>query len=303
MPLGAVLLEFDLKMGPVFKLAVPSTLEVTQDETIILFTTRTMIDKGFTGITVKDRQWATYLNPPNLYCILLSPLEHQHDFEEPMENTFGKIEPDGNMNQAKLLELYNHIVYLTGEKLHQDLSKRPEVQRIIERLKKDPDALRPAWSFKTGYRYPVAEDITGKSDEETNELLNSMMSTGLLRGRICGNIVGCPVCNSHQVILHINCPKCGLPTLESGIGLEHFICNRTEFIEAFSTTSGLVCPQCKLHLAPGTYRTLGKVYHCLTCNSFLINPDHILGCVNCKHTFTPDKAKYTPIYSYTSVKL
>jgi hypothetical protein len=297
-----VLLEFDIKMGPVFKYAIPSTLEVTQDETILLFTTRTMVEKGFTAITANDRQWATYLNPPNLFGILLSPLENQHDFEEPMENILSKIESDGKINQAKLLELYNSIISLTAEKLYEDLSSRPEVQKIIQKLQAGLESLRPIWSLNTGYQYPVVEKLTGKSAEDTNELLATMMSAGLLRGRICGNIVVCPICNSHQVILHINCPKCGLPTLESGIGLEHFICNRTDFIEAFTTTSGLVCPQCKLHLTPGSYRTLGKVYHCLTCNSYPKNPDYILGCINCKHTFTPDKAKYTPIYNYTLMK-
>lgn len=300
MPLGAVLLEFDIKLGPVFKFAIPNTLEVTQDETIVLFSTRTMVEEGFAGITVKNRKWATYLNPPNLYCILLSSMEHLNDFEEPMENILGKIEPQGNIDQAKLEEFYNTIISTTGDQLRKDISARSDVQEIIEKLKSLQEPLRPAWSLETGYRYPVAEDITGKSIEETNELLATMMSVDLLRGRICGNIVVCPKCNSHQVILHASCPKCGLPTLEAGLAIEHLICSHTAFIENFATPSGLICPQCKIFLSPGTYRTLGRVFHCITCNSYPKNPDHILGCIICKETFSPVQAKYTPIYCYTT---
>ena len=87
MPMGAVLLEFDMKMGPVFKFAVPTTLEVTPDETLVLFGTRSVVEEGFTGISIKNRTWATYLNPPYLFCVLLTPMEHQNDFEEAMETT------------------------------------------------------------------------------------------------------------------------------------------------------------------------------------------------------------------------
>jgi len=118
--MGAVLLEFDVKMGPVFKFAVPSTLEVTQDETMVLFSTRSIVEEGFTGLTVKDRSWATYLNPPYLYCVLLNPLEHQNDFEAPMETTLSQVENDGPMDPAKLLELYHAILSKTEVQLDAD---------------------------------------------------------------------------------------------------------------------------------------------------------------------------------------
>lgn len=287
-------------MGPIIKFAIPSTLEVSQDETIVLFTTRTMIGKGFTGITVKDRTWVTYLSPPYLYCILLSPKEHQKDFGEPMEQVLSNFNHDGKIDQAKLLELYNAIVSKTNDQIRKTLCSEPEVQELLEELQRSQEPLRPAWSLKYGYRYPLAEEIMGKSTEDTNGLLTTMMSAGLIHGRICGNIITCPKCRSHQVLLHAYCPKCGLPTLESGIALEHFVCNHTAFIEAFSSSSGLVCPQCKISLSPGTYRTLGKVFHCITCQSHPKHPDYILGCVDCKDTFTPDQAKYTPIYCYTA---
>lgn len=300
--MGAVLLEFDVKMGPVFKFAVPSTLEVTQDETMVLFSTRSVVEEGFTGITVKDRTWATYLNPPYLYCVLLNPMEHQNDFEAPMETTLSQVENDGPMDPAKLLELYHAILSKTEVQLQSKLSSKPDVQKIVAALQENPEAFRPTWSLESGFRYPAAEEITGKSSRETNELLDTMMSAGIIHGRICGNIVVCSKCSSHNVILHVSCPKCGLPTLETGIALEHFVCDHTAFIEAFATPSGLVCPYCKSFLSPGTYRTPGKVFHCITCNSYPKKPDYTLGCIVCKETFSPDNAKYTPIYCYTALK-
>jgi hypothetical protein len=299
--MGAVLLEFDVKMGPIFKFAVPSTLEVTQDETMVLFGTRSVVEEGYTGLTVKDRTWATYLNPPYLYCILLNPMEHQGDFEEAMKSTLSKVEYDRNLDQAKLMELYHDILSKTEIQLQDQLSSRPDVQKLVEALKENPDSFRPTWSLETGYRYPAAEKITGKSIKETNDLLATMMAANIIQGRICGNIVVCPSCTSHQVILHASCPQCGLPTLESGIALEHFICDHTAFIEDFATPSGLVCPHCKSYLSPGTYRSPGKVFHCITCNSYPKTPDYTLGCFHCKETFSPEIAKFTPIYCYTGL--
>jgi hypothetical protein len=287
-------------MGPIFKYAVPSTLEVTQDETMILFSTRSVVEEGFTGLTVKDRTWATYLKPPYLYCVLLSPMEHQNDFETPMKKTLSQLECPKGIDQVKLSEIYHMILSKTETRVRDKLSTKPEVQQLLNTLQNNPNPLRPTWSLQTGYCYPEAEEITGLRTSETNDLLATMQSAGLLNGRICGNIVLCPKCNSHQVLLHASCPKCGLPTLETGIALEHFICDHTAFIEEYSTSTGLVCPHCKSYLTPGTYRSPGKVFHCITCNSYPKRPEKRLGCLNCKDTFTPDQAKYTPIYCYTA---
>lgn len=302
MPKGAVLLEFDIKMGPIFKFAVPNTLEVTQDETMVLFGTRSVVEEGFTGITVKDRTWVTYLNPPYLYCILLNPMEHQGDFEEAMKSTLSKVEYDQNMDQVKLMELYHDVLLKTEVQFQDQLSSRPDVKKLLGALQKNPESFRPTWSLETGYRYPAAEKITGNSTKGTNDLLATMMSANIIQGRICGNIVVCPSCTSQRVVLHASCPQCGLPTLEPGIALEHFICDHTAFIEAFATPSGLVCPHCKSYLSPGTYRSPGKVFHCITCNSYPKTPDYTLECVDCKETFSPEIAKFTPIYCYTAPK-
>ncbi len=299
MPQGAALIEFDQKLGPVFKFAVPTTLEVTQDETIVLFTTRTMLNEGFTGLKVKDREWVTYLNPPFLYCILLTPVEHQKDFEQPMIDVLGKYHPNALISHDELSDLYDDIVSRIGESLRQRISQQPVVQELLTFIGESPEPLRPSWSIQTGYRYPKAEQITGEPSEKINSLLGMMMVAGLLHGRICGNIAICPQCSNHRILQHASCPRCGLPTLESGIGIEHFTCEYTAFIEHFSTPQGLICPQCKALLSTGTYRSLGRVYHCVTCNTYPHTPEQMFGCLACKNTFTSKEAKYQPVYCYT----
>ena len=299
MPQGAALFEFDQKMGPVFKLAVPNTLEVTQDETIVLFTTRTMVDEGFSGVKIKNRAWVTYLNPPYLYCILLTPIEHQNDFEQPMIDVLAEFHPNSVISQEKLSSLYDDIVSRIGDNLRKRIADQPVVQELLAFIGEMPEPLRPSWSIKTGYHYPKADQITGESSEKTNKLLKLMEAAGLLQGRICGNIAICTQCASHRILQHANCPRCGLPTLESGIGIEHFLCEHTAFIEKFSTPQGLACPQCKALLTTGTYRSLGRVYHCVTCNTYPHAPEQMFGCLACKTTFTAKEAKYQPVYCYT----
>ena len=298
MPQGAVLLEFDVKMGPVFKFGVPPELKLSQDESMILFSTRTIVDEGYTGITVKDRTWATYLKPPYLYGILLSPTEPQNSYEEPIQAVLGAYNPEGEITSEQLSELYQEILSRTGQHLREQLSEQPEVQMILESLRQSQRTLRPIWSLENGYRYPSIEKLIEKPTEETNSLLEAMMNAALLLSRIGGNIAICPKCSSHRVVLHSICPKCGLPTLESGIALEHFTCNHTNFIEAFSSPTGLICPRCQAFLIPRTYRTLGKVFHCTTCDSFPRETEKMLGCLTCKVTFSTDQAKYVPVYYY-----
>ncbi len=289
-------------MGPMFKFSIPSSLEVSQDETLVLFTTRTLMDEGFTGVTVKDRNWVTYLNPPYLYCILLAPAEHQNDFEQPMIEVLAEFQPERIITQTELGELYDDIVSRIGEGLREKLNQQPEVQKLLDSISNSPEALRPSWSLKSGFCYPEAEKILNASTEQTNELLGTMMAAGFLKGRICGNIAICPQCTTHQIVQHAACPKCGLPTLESGIGIEHFTCEHTAFIDKFSTPQGLVCPQCKALLSTGTYRSLGRVYHCVTCNSYPQVPDHMFGCLACKGTFNVAEVKYRPVYCYSVIE-
>lgn len=287
-------------MGPMLKLSIPDTLEVSQDETLILFTTRTLVDEGFTGVNVKNRNWVTYLNPPFLYCILLTQAENQHDFEQPMIDVLESYQPNDIIGEGELGRIYDDIVSLIGVSLKSRINEKVEVRDLLAFIRQSPEPLRSSWSEKHGYHFPSAEEITNLSGEETNILLSTMMTAELLHGRICGNIAICPRCSSHRIVMHASCPKCGLPTLETGIAMEHFVCEHTAFIEKFSTASGLVCPQCRTALTTGTYRSLGKIFHCVTCNSYPDIPDHMFGCLQCKETFLTKQAKYRPVYSYTS---
>jgi hypothetical protein len=302
MPLGIVLLEFDAKMGPIYKFSIPPNLRLDSDEMMVLFTTRTLVNEGYTAIAVKDRTWATYVMPPNLFAVLLSSEEHSSSFETPMAKIIQNLDLKSEITPEILTEIYDLIIQQTGNKHREKLLSLPEVQKIMELVSKSQEPIRPIWSADKGYRYPDAEKLTGKSSEETNELLASMMTMGLLNGRICGNIANCPHCGTHGIVLHAICPKCGLATLESGIGLEHFICEFTGFIEDFSSSTGLVCPQCKVPLKPDTYRSLGTIFHCVTCGSYPRIPDFMMGCLQCKETFLPKQAKYRPIYCYSSAE-
>ncbi|MFX1562556.1 MAG: hypothetical protein ACFFDP_04540 [Promethearchaeota archaeon] len=302
MPVGIVLLEFDAKMGPIYKFSIPPDLRLDSDETMVLFTTRTLVNEGYSAITVKDRTWATYVLPPNLFALLLSPEEHSSTFEAPMAKIIQNLASKNDINPEILTEIYDLIVQQTGKQDREKILSLPEVQEIMKLVSNSQEPIRPIWSADDGYRYPDAEKFTGKSPKETSELLTSMMNAGLLKGRICGNIANCPRCGAHGIVLHAICPKCGLSTLESGIGLEHFVCDYTGFINEFSSSEGMVCPNCKISLKPDTYRNLGTIFHCVTCGSYPQIPEYMMGCLQCKETFLPKQAKYRSIYCFSSAK-
>jgi len=296
MPRGAVLFEFDVKLGPVFKFAVPPDIEVSHEETMVLFATRTCTEEGFSGITINNRTWATYFRPPFLFAILLSPGEQPASFEHPMRDVLGAYELQGEITPEELSRLYSQVVRRTGESLHRELLKSLPVKRILEALSSSEEPLRPVWSPKTGYRYPAAEAATGLSSRKTNRLLASMVTAGILRAKVCRNIAVCPHCQGHRLILHGVCPRCGSTALEEGEALEHFVCNHTDFLEAFSTPSGLVCPNCRTPLTNDTYRTLGVTYRCVKCGTFSQRRKMMLYCLDCKETFPPSKASHLPLY-------
>lgn len=269
---------------------------------MILFATRTLVDSGFTSVTVKERNWVSYLKPPYLFCILLTPTENQNDFENPMTDVLRRFQPEEQIIKNQLVLLYEEIVSLISNGLRQKIIQNPVAQKVLAIIGQGSQTLRPTWSLHTGYHYPEAEMVTKLSSEETNNLLNTMMSAGLLRGQIFGNLAICPKCKSHKVLLQARCPKCGLPNLEPGVAIEHFACEFTAFINQFSTPSGLVCPNCKMILSSGTYRSLGKAFNCRNCNSYTKVPDQILSCLDCKNAFTSEQAQFKPVFSFSGTE-
>jgi hypothetical protein len=302
MPKGIVLFEFDLKLGPLLKLTVPAGIEVSQEETLVLFTTRTMVKENFSAITVMGRTWTTYFRPPLLFALILTPTEQASAYEEPMRRVLSSYDPSSGVSAEKLSSIYAQVMEQAKAGLAEHLLTLPKVGQLLLALTNSNHPLTPVWSEAFTFRYPEAEEVTGLSTPDANDLLASMLAAGLLRARAWGNVTVCPKCSSHQIMQHATCPKCGSQALESGSALQHFVCDYTGFMEAFTSSKGLVCPQCHTPLKEGTYRSLGKLFHCLNCSSYPKTPSHVFTCLSCKESFEPAQMRYLRVDSFTAAE-
>ncbi len=91
--------------------------------------------------------------------------------------------------------------------------------RIIE--------IKPQLDFATelGFSYPVAEQILETKGEEVASILESMVSSGILKKDFFDKILSCPVCQSLSLRPGTHCPKCSSGNIARGRILEHLICN------------------------------------------------------------------------------
>ncbi|MFW9831323.1 MAG: hypothetical protein ACFFD8_06070, partial [Candidatus Thorarchaeota archaeon] len=72
---GFAVFRMDPKIGPQHVFKSETTGDISHQEVLAIFATHNLFREGFRGVHVSNRTWATYVYPPWIIALLLSPDE------------------------------------------------------------------------------------------------------------------------------------------------------------------------------------------------------------------------------------
>jgi len=187
------------------------------------------------------------------------------------------------------------------EKRHA-LYKDPDVERFLTEFSKRDGAIEPEFDLTHGYRYPEVEKVVGKDPEATKEFLEKLAHANILEREVYDTIISCPNCHSPNASTQYICPFCDSPKITKNAVIEHIACGYIDNLTAFKADGNLVCPKCGSLLTPGSYRSAGTWYECLSCGKRIETLRVLHLCRSCKNKFSFDSATYDEAYAYSLSK-
>ncbi len=176
--------------------------------------------------------------------------------------------------------------------------KDPDIAQFLIKLNNIGGEVTPKYDETHGYRYPRAEELTGKNPKQVNTFLKKLSDLGLLNAKILDMALFCPDCNSANVSTRYICPHCGSFKIERNAIIEHLTCGYIDNLKNFVTEDELICPKCKKTLKRNETRSAGRWYECLDCKKKIENLQTLHKCRLCGAQFDFNESKYLAVASY-----
>ncbi len=148
----------------------------------------------------------------------------------------------------------------------------PKYQALLKALRDGKlDVVEPLVSFESGVEYPKMKEFFD-SESEAREALDALVEADILAPEVVDNVMVCPRCQTHKLMLRALCPACSSPKLSRSAMIEHVSCGHMDFEERFRSELGMICPRCGRPLGEADYRVLSKLYRCLDCKRVFSEP-------------------------------
>lgn len=156
-----------------------------------------------------------------------------------------------------------------------DMLRNEKIQRILKTIRDGRvEVIEPRVEFNVVVKYPIF-DVINMSPEDVVKSLLALTEIGILTSEIVDNVVVCPQCHSHRLMIKVHCPSCNSSKLVMGRMIEHIACGHIDFEEKFRSEEGLYCPNCKksLNKLGVDYKVFSSLYRCLNCRSVFSSPN------------------------------
>ena len=151
-----------------------------------------------------------------------------------------------------------------------------------------------------GITYPmIAAVFPNKTESETKEFLEMLLSAGILTAKLLDKVIICPTCGSPSVYSKYNCPRCSSFDIGKARIIEHIRCGYIGSLERFQKGSQVICPKCKGIVIESEYKNIGTSFECNSCSSRFESPRMSHKCNSCEDVFTYKEGRYEPIYDYS----
>lgn len=267
---GFAVFRMDPKIGPQHVFKSETIGEISHQEVLAIFATHNLFREGFRGVHVSNRTWATYVYPPWIVALLLSPDEPIGPLRGPLNNVLHesdlgetpKLEDWKNLYHEILIEIQSSPVadLLTSQKTT-DFLKEMMALRI--------QFFDPHFSFEIGTTYPAADHLTGLNSYDTRLFLEKLTLAGIFTSEPVIGVTHCPICLGFKVVSRLACPKCSVTALD--------VVRFPASSDSKEETSG---------------KPMELFYSCLTCQHTTSEPVVTLLCTECGSQFQPDEAAY-----------
>lgn len=190
-----------------------------------------------------------------------------------------------------------------GKKYPEEILKNPAAEELLSDLFDNERDLVPEFDLDHGYRHIYAEEILDMTPDETKAFLEKIVEAGLLFKELYDKTLRCPKCDSPNVSITYTCPFDESINIIQDALIEHLACGYIDAISKFRQDEGLICPQCKETLTPGSYRTSGSWNQCQECGKRLEVLSVVHRCRKCDTKFTFEDSHIGNAYTYSLLEM
>jgi len=270
---GFAVFRMDPKIGPQHVYQSDTIKTITHQEVLAIFATHNLFREGFRGVHVSNRTWATYVYPPWIIALLLSPDEPIGPLRTPLQRTLHEKKLKGDPKPEEWNKLYQAIqIEIQSSPVADLLTSQKTTDFLKEMIRLNLQFFDPHFNFEIGTTYPAADHLTGLNSYDTRLFLEKLTLAGIFTSEPVVGVTHCPICLGFKVVSRLACPKCSVTALDvvrfpaKGAEKEAKVSNPKKPIELF--------------------------YSCLTCQHTTSEPVVTLLCTECGSQFQPDEAAY-----------
>ncbi len=263
----------DPKIGPQHVYQSETIEIISHQEVLAIFATHNLFREGFRGVHVSNRTWATYVFPPWIVALLLSPDEPIGPLREPMKKILATSELDENPKPEDWKNLYHELlVEIQSSPVADLLTSKKTTSFLKEMMQLGIQYFDPHFNFEIGTTYPAADHLTGLNSYDTRLFLEKLTLAGIFTSEPVVGVTHCPICLGFKVVSRLACPQCSVTALD----VVRFPASK----DSDSKGSG------------STGKPMELFYSCLTCQHTTSEPVVTLLCTECGSQFQPDEAAY-----------
>ncbi|MFX1474483.1 MAG: hypothetical protein ACFFCO_03250 [Promethearchaeota archaeon] len=275
--LGLAVFEFDPQVGPKEVYRTSNVEEITVEESVAIFATHSVFSGGFRGVHIRKRTWASYIKPPWVFALLLSPDEPIGPLENAIHTTLEEVELKEVPTKREWNSIYQRLLREIKKSPASDLLTSKYTAAFLKRLLNGGvAAFEPQFSFDVGVSYPEADCMTGLNSYDTRLFLEKLALAGIFVSEPVGGALICPGCQGFKIAVRVVCSHCKASTLE----VIHIVMPIVQKSDNSNSSS----------LASITH------YSCSSCMNLTQQPFITLECTECGKQFLPMEAEFRQLF-------
>lgn len=158
---------------------------------------------------------------------------------------------------------------------------------------------KPDYEPSKGHYYKKIDEIVG-NNRESEEILERLVNSDVLRKKFYEMIIVCPKCESFNIVLRYLCISCGSPQIDRQTLIEHMKCGVIDSFDHFQKNGKLFCLRCNKELSKEDkdLKNIGSWFHCSSCDSRFDEPKIVQRCMKCSQEFSIRDSNLKSLFSY-----
>jgi uncharacterized OB-fold protein len=197
--------------------------------------------------------------------------------------------------------LHAELDQFVTRKAPSDLSEFPflrekPVKKLLEHLigRRGVQLLPEPSTAGPAYSYPLAQSITGLSEQDTTDLLSRLAEYGVLLKEPIDTSLTCSNCGSLHLHPRIFCPTCGAPAQPVDL-YEHLSCG---YVGVLTKDKPLQCTNCGEEANGDEDFQFLRGYQCPGCGGSFKQPRMVFQCHQCRAKTEPEEAGVKVLYKF-----